>query len=73
MGKEISKEEKLLKLADKLIFGVGGLQDYKKYEVAIWSGKKGLEEAYWTLKCIVNNKEYLDKLKQLNEQAKLGK
>jgi hypothetical protein len=57
MSKQLSNEQ-LHKIADDLIFGVGGLKDYKEHELAMWNGKEGLEEAYWVLKCIATNKKY---------------
>ncbi len=65
--------------AHDIIHGVGGLQDYKKYELAVYNGcGKGNEHpdegtslcwaAYWTIECLTNPK-YAEILKHVNERA----
>lgn len=59
-----------------IIHGVGGLRDYKKYELALYRcepdcvGNQHCEAAEWALKCLTNPK-YRNVLEAVNERAEV--
>ena len=42
------------KFAKEIIEGVGGLDDYERYEMAIPKGRKEIVVAKWTIECLAN-------------------
>jgi len=46
----------IAKWAEDMILGVGGMNDYEKYELVIWNESERVAAAKWILRCLANPK-----------------